>query len=139
MKKTGLNEYVYGFSADYDAIAVDDILSIHKYLVKRIIWYKQCVDLSKRYNFSCNKLKCVSMNYQRFKARPKMTNINSNGPSFYPDGVKISKCSGSCNNINDPYAQLWVPDVSKNMYLKVFNLNSRTNETRYIKWHETCK
>ena len=40
MKNTGLNEYVYGFSADYDAIAVDDILSIHKYLMKRIIWHK---------------------------------------------------------------------------------------------------
>ena len=25
------------------------------------------------------------------------------------------------------------------MNIKVFNLISRTNETRYIKWHETCK
>ena len=25
------------------------------------------------------------------------------------------------------------------MNVKVFNLISRTNETRYIKWHETCK
>ena len=32
MTKTGLNEYVYDFSADYDAIAVDDILGIHKYI-----------------------------------------------------------------------------------------------------------
>ena len=36
MKKTGLNRYVYDFSADYDAIAVDDILDIHKYLMKKI-------------------------------------------------------------------------------------------------------
>ena len=28
MKKFGLNEYVYDFSVDYDAIAVDDILEI---------------------------------------------------------------------------------------------------------------
>ena len=34
MKKTGLNGHVYDFSADYDAIAVDDILEIHKYLMK---------------------------------------------------------------------------------------------------------
>ena len=33
-KKTGLNGYVYNFSVDYDAIAVDDILDIHKYLMK---------------------------------------------------------------------------------------------------------
>ena len=35
MKNTGLNGYVYDFSADYDAIAVDDILEIHKYLMKK--------------------------------------------------------------------------------------------------------
>ena len=31
MKKTGLNGYAYGFSDDYDAIAVDDILDIQLY------------------------------------------------------------------------------------------------------------
>ena len=35
MKKTGLNGYVYDFSVDYNAIAVDDILDIHKYLMKK--------------------------------------------------------------------------------------------------------
>ena len=35
MKKTGLNGYVYDFSVDYDAIAVDDILDIHNYLMKK--------------------------------------------------------------------------------------------------------
>ena len=32
-KKNGLNRYVYDFSADYDSIAVADILDIHKYLM----------------------------------------------------------------------------------------------------------
>ena len=35
MKKTGLNGYVYDFSVDYDAIVVDDILDIHKYLMRK--------------------------------------------------------------------------------------------------------
>ena len=35
MKKTRLNGYVYDFSVDYDAIAVDDILEFHKYLMKK--------------------------------------------------------------------------------------------------------
>ena len=35
MKKTGLNGYVYDFSVNYDAIAVDDILDIHKYLMEK--------------------------------------------------------------------------------------------------------
>ena len=35
MKKTGFSGYVYDFSLDYDAIAVDHILDIHKYLMKK--------------------------------------------------------------------------------------------------------
>ena len=35
MRKTGLNRYVYDFSVGYDAYAVDDILDIHKYLIKK--------------------------------------------------------------------------------------------------------
>ena len=37
MKDIGLNGYVYDFSVDYDAFAVDDILEIHKYLMRKII------------------------------------------------------------------------------------------------------
>ena len=35
MKKIGLNGYVYDFNVDYDAIAVNNILDIHKYLMKK--------------------------------------------------------------------------------------------------------
>ena len=35
MKRTGFNGYVYDFSVDYGAVAVDDILDIHKYLMKK--------------------------------------------------------------------------------------------------------
>ena len=35
MKKIGLTGYAYDFSVDYDAISVDDILDIHKYLIKK--------------------------------------------------------------------------------------------------------
>ena len=35
MKKTGFYGYVYNFSVDYDAIAVNDVLDIHKYLMKK--------------------------------------------------------------------------------------------------------
>ena len=34
MKKTGFTGYVYGFSVDFEAIAVDDIKNIHKYLME---------------------------------------------------------------------------------------------------------
>ena len=58
---------------------------------------------------------------------------------FYPFSIKISKCSGNCSNINDPYTKICVPDIIKNLNVKVFNLMSRTNKTRFIEWHEKCK
>ena len=60
-----------------------------------------------------NPLRCVSMNNQECKIRPKIINVNSNEPSFYPYSIKINKYSGSCKNINDLYAKLCVPDVVK--------------------------
>ena len=39
-------------------------------------------------------------------ARSEVINVNSNEPVFYPFNIKTSKCSGSCNNINDPYAKI---------------------------------
>ena len=82
--------------------------------------------------FSCNALKCVTMNNQECKKRTKIININNNEPTFYPFSIKVNKCSGSCNNINDPHEKLCVPDVVKNINIKVFNLMSRTNETIHI-------
>ena len=80
------------------------------------------------------------MNNQECKVRPEIIDVNSNKPVFYSFNIKTSKCSGSCNNINNPQANICIPDVIKDVInVKVFNLISRTNETRHIKWHETCK
>ena len=87
---------------------------------------------------STTPLSCISMNNQTCKVRPEIINLNSNEPVFYPFSIKTTKCSGSCNNINDPYAKICVPDVAEDLNVKVFNLMSKTNETRHIKWHETC-
>ena len=88
---------------------------------------------------STTPLSCISMNNQECKVRPEIINVISDEPVFYPFSIKTSKFSGSCNNINDLCAKMCVPDVGKNLNVKVFNLMSRTNETRHIKWHETCK
>ena len=79
------------------------------------------------------------MNNQESKARPKIIDVNNNEPVFYPYSIKVNKYSGSCSNINDPYAKLFVTDIIKNINVKVFNLMSRINEARQITWHETCK
>ena len=79
------------------------------------------------------------MTNQECKVRLKIVNVHSNDPVFYSFSIKTSKFSGICNSINDTYAKICVIDVVKNLNVKVFNLMSRTNETRNIKWHETCQ
>ena len=86
--------------------------------------------------FSCNvlnvnSLECVSMNNQDCKIRSEIINVNTNQPMFYPYSMTINTCKGSCNTINDPFAESCVPDTVKNINIKVFNLMSRTNETRH--------
>ena len=71
---------------------------------------------------SISSLSCVSMNNQECKVRPQIVNVNSDEPVFYPFSIKTNKCSGSCNNINNPYAKMCVPDVVKNLKVKAFNL-----------------
>ena len=112
-------------------------------------WYNKMLGFIKRCFFmqlaflstltSVNMLSYISMNNQECRVRPQIVNVNGDIPVFYPFSIKTSKCSGSCNNINNPYAKLCVSDVVKNINVKVFILMSRTNETRHIKWHETCK
>ena len=81
---------------------------------------------------SITPLRCISMTNKECKVRPKIVNVKSDEPVFFPLSIKTSKYSGSCNDINDPYAKMRVPDVIKNLNVKVFNIISRTNETRHI-------
>ena len=93
---------------------------------------KQCFFTSLAFLTGVNALNCVSMNNQECKIKPQIINVNGDDPLFFPSSIKISKCSSSSNNINNPCAKLCVPDVVKNLNVKVFNLVSGTNETRCI-------
>ena len=59
------------------------------------------------------------MSNQECKVRPEIINVNCNNPLFYPFSAKRSKCSGNCNNINDPYAKVCVPDVVKDLNVSI--------------------
>ena len=65
-----------------------------------------------------NPLEYVSMKNEECKVRSNIVNVNSKEPVFFPFSIKTSKCSGSYNDINNPYAKLCVPDVVKNLMLK---------------------
>ena len=89
-----------------------------------------------------NSLECVSLNTlnnQECNTRAKIININNNELVLYPFNIKVNKCSGICNKINNPHAKLCVPDIVKNINVKVFNLMSWSNQTKHIDWHRSCK
>ena len=137
---------------DYSDTGVDHILDIHNYLMKKndidmtynkMLWFVKQILISAMMFFDYNltsvsSLKYISMNNQECKVRSQVVNVNRKEPVFLPFIIKTTKFSGSCNNINNPYAKLCVTDVIKNLNVRPFNLMSRANETRHIEWHETC-
>ena len=70
---------------------------------------------------SVNPLVCISMKNQECKVRPEIIDINSNDSIFYLFSIKTNKCSGDCNNVSNPYAQICIPDTVKNLNIRVFN------------------
>ena len=57
----------------------------------------------------------------------------------YPYKIKVDRCIGSCNNITNPYSKVCVPDIIKNVTVKVFDLIYQQNELRNVQFHRSCK
>ena len=76
-------------------------------------------------------LECVSVVNQKCMPRPKILNVNEGvGEAlFYPYNELVSKCSGSCDTLDNPMSKICVPKIIK----------MRLNETRNVLWHESCK
>ena len=55
-----------------------------------------------------NSLECVSMDNQECKIKTEIINHNTDEPIFYPYSIKINRCKGSCNKINDAYTKICV-------------------------------
>ena len=140
---TGLFGQVYDFVVDYEAIdGVRPIYDMHRYLMENMILYKTLlINLIVTFfgMLGTNALECVSVINKNCISRPKIIETNPDEPVFFPYSIKINKCSGSCNGPKDPFARLCVPDIVKNINVKVYNLMTRINETKNIVLHETCK
>ena len=140
-QETGLYGYAYDFSVDYRAIKTSKIHDIHTYFMKKKILYKMFPVVKKILAIiflvsSINVLKCISMKNQKCKVREVVIN---NEYMIYPFSIKVNRCNGNCNNINNPYSRVCIPNVVKNITAKVFDLMSWKNKTKQIKWHESCR
>ena len=75
--------------------------------------------------FSVNSLECFSMNIQEWEIRPQIINLNTNEPLFFPYSINVVMQS-MIHMLKHVFKK-------NNTNVKVFNLMSRTNETRHIK------
>ena len=55
----------------------------------------------------------------------------------YPYSIKVNRCNGNFNNVTNPYSRVCVPDITKNVTLKIFGLMTLTNKTKQIIIHES--
>ena len=113
MEKTGFNGYVYDFSVDYDATDVDDIVDIHRLFDEKHRFVKKVffIELTILSIFTnASSLSCISMNNQECKTKQdcKLLMLIVIIWYFFPFSIKTSKCSGNCNNIYNPYAEMCV-------------------------------
>ena len=73
--------------------------------------------------------KCMSLKNQECKVR-KM--VVSNKYMALPYEIKVNKCNGSCNNGTNPYSKVCVPDIVKNVTVKMFDLMALMNTTKQV-------
>ena len=120
IRKTGLNEYVYEFSVDYNVIDTSNIINIYKYLMKKYDGY--------------NDTKCVLLINQKCQIQARLINLHPNEYSkkfhYYPFAVKLDRCVGNYNTLNDLSNKVFVPNKTEDLNLSVFNMITGVTESK---------
>ena len=103
--------------------------------MKKMAWYNQMFGFIKNCFFtglaflstlmSVNSLSAaprsrILINNQECKVRPHKLSILMEMNLIFPFSIKTSKCSGSWNNIKNPYVKLCVPDIVKNLKSSIY-------------------
>ena len=158
MKKTVLSGYVYQFYVDYDIIIIiiiiiintSNIVNIHKYLMKNM-YYQIMFGLIKKILMglvinivnASNYTKYVSLSNQKCEIQPTLTNLHPNEYSqefyYYSLPVKLDRCVGGCNTLNDLTTKVCIPNKTEDLNLSVFNIIAGINELKTLTKHISCE
>ena len=83
-----------------------------------------------------NHTKCVSLNNKKCEIQPVLINLHPNEYSqefrCSPFAVKLDRCAGSCNTINDLSNKLCVPNKIEDLNLSTFNKITGINESKRL-------
>ena len=90
-----------------------------------------------------NHTKCVSLSNQRCIIQPILINLHPNEYSqevhYYPFAVKVDKCVGSCNTLNDLSNKVCVPNKTQDLNLSMFNMVTRINQLKTLAKCKSCE
>ena len=90
-----------------------------------------------------NHTKCVSLSNQKCEIQPTFINLHPNEYSqefyYYLFTVKLDKCTGSFNTLNDLSSKVCVPDKTEDLNLNVFSMITGINESKTLTKHISCK
>ena len=53
--------------------------------------------------------------------------------------IKVDKCIGNCNDKDNPYFKVCLPDSAQNISVKSFGLFSKKSVLKNISFHQSCK
>ena len=83
-----------------------------------------------------NHTKCISLNNQKCKVQPTLINLHPDEYSqqlhYYPFAVKLDRCVGSFNTLNDLFNKAWVPIETEDLNIHVFNMITGQNESKIL-------
>ena len=73
-----------------------------------------------------NHTKCVPLSNQKCMTRPTLIELLPNEYSqefhYYLFAVKLDRCVGSCNTLNDLFNKVCIPNKTEDLNLIVFNM-----------------
>ena len=90
-----------------------------------------------------NHTKRISLSNQNCMTQPVVINLNPNEYNqelhCYPFTVKLDRCNGSCNTLNDLFNKVCVPNKTEDLNLSVFNMITEINKSKTLTKHVPCE
>ena len=81
---------------------------------------------------------CASLNNKPCLIRPTPIDLNHVELDYYPFLISLDKFSGSCNAADDLSTNICVPNETKDVHVKGFNMITRINEAKTLIKHISC-
>ena len=89
-----------------------------------------------------NHTKCVLLSNQKCITQPTFINLHPNEYVqefyYYLYAIKLDRCVGSCNTLNEVFNQVCVPNKTEDFDLSEFNMIAGISESKILTKHISC-